>query len=113
MSKKDITPVPGLHRVEEITVNRKKLPLAVKVTGRHLGAVNYLVSLAAERGNKLATVTTLFNANGSLNSVVIAGIGGRVHRVKAGDYVFLNHGEDHIRTDTAEFYESYYKPTSL
>lgn len=112
MSKKDITPVPGLHRVEERTPNRKKMPLAVKVTGRHIGAVAYLVSLASERSKQPAYVVSVFSPTGSLERLVIQ-TPARHLIAKPGEYVFLNHDEDRVRIDTAEFYESHYEPTGL
>ena len=112
MSKKAITHVPGLHRVEERVPNKSKQPLVTKVTGRHLGAVNYLVSLAAERGGHRAIASSRFNDNGSLHSVTITEPG-RVLHFNAGDYMFLNHDENAVRLCDAEFYESHYKPTTL
>lgn len=112
MSKKEITPVPGLHRVQEREVNTAKLPLAVKVTGRHVAAIGYLVSLAAERSRSRASISTVFKDNGALEVVYIY-TPTRQLEVRPGQYVFLNHDEDRVRISDAEFYDGFYKPVSL
>lgn len=111
MSKKAITPVPGLHRAEEKD-HHVKLPLATKVTGRNLGAVNYLVSLAAERAGQPASTTAVFNKNGSLDRVIVHAPP-RVIVLTAGDYVYLNHNEDRIRHSEGEYYDGRYVPVEL
>lgn len=103
MSKKGLAPVPGLHRVV-----KKDLPLAVKVTGRHLGGVAYLVSLAAERGGSAAGVSAMFNRDGSLEGVYIASEKGDVW-VNPGDYVYLMPSDTEISVSNAETYEAQFR----
>ena len=83
MSKQKIARTPGLQRVVD-----KELPLAVKVTGHHLGAVTYLVSLAAERRETRAAMSTFFNDDGSLAHIAVTD-GTGSFEAKPGYYLVL------------------------
>lgn len=104
MGNKQLTPIPGLHRV----VERRESSLATKVTGRHMGAVNYLASLSAERRGERLEVISRYLEDGSLELVKIQSLSTTISLLP-GDYIYL-HPESQILTYSGgEYYEWVYE----
>ena len=80
---------PGVEKLTD-----RELPVAVKVTGRNIGAVSLLVSAAAEASGEEAAIGVLFAEDGALRAVTISSRSSGDATARPGEYLLLAEGSD-------------------
>ena len=106
MSNRNLSPTPGLHRIEPD--EPRDYAVAAKVTGRTLAAVSYIVALEAERMGEARELSAVFGTDGSLQEIKVYQEHGNV-TIPPGFYLVLEPNSPEAVIVTEQAYRTYYR----